>query len=127
MASSPIPHDGPGGPADQTLRVWLEDYGPALRRYFEKRVNPAEAEDMVQDVFLSLQVRDGGDQPRQGLSVPGGPERPRPSSLQLSVSRSDHDPERRGDRRTFARTHIDGEAGVGQTAGRARESAAAIT
>jgi|SRR5215217_14222 len=59
MASSPIPHDGPGGPADQTLRVWLEDYGPALRRYFEKRVNPAEAEDMVQDVFLSLQVRGG--------------------------------------------------------------------
>ena len=32
-------------------------YGPALRRYFQKKVGPSEAEDLVQDVFLSLQVR----------------------------------------------------------------------
>lgn len=52
--------DGPGQGPDETLRAWVEEYGPALRRYFEKRVDPAEAEDMVQDVFLSLQVRGGG-------------------------------------------------------------------
>ena len=32
-------------------------YGSALRRYFAKRVPPAEAEDLVQDVFLAMQVR----------------------------------------------------------------------
>lgn len=32
-------------------------YAPALRRYFAKRVPPAEAEDLVQDVFLAMQVR----------------------------------------------------------------------
>ena len=42
------------------MRAWVEAYGPALRRYFEKRVPPAEAEDLVQDVFLSMQVRGRG-------------------------------------------------------------------
>lgn len=32
-------------------------YGPALRRYFQKKVGAAEADDLVQEVFLSLQVR----------------------------------------------------------------------
>lgn len=29
-------------------------YGPALRRYFQRRANPADAEDLVQDVFVRL-------------------------------------------------------------------------
>lgn len=35
----------------------MTEYGPALRRYFQKKVGPNEAEDLVQDVFVSLQVR----------------------------------------------------------------------
>ena len=46
---------------DEDLRAWSLEFGPALRRYFEKRVTPAEAEDLVQDVFLSMQVRGGGE------------------------------------------------------------------
>ncbi|WP_172448493.1 RNA polymerase sigma factor [Caulobacter mirabilis] len=53
------PMDDPGSDMDRTMQAWLVDYGPALRRYFEKRASPAEAEDMVQDVFLSLQIRGG--------------------------------------------------------------------
>lgn len=53
--------DAPDNRRDDDLRVWIEEYGPALRRYFEKRVTPAEAEDLVQDVFLSMQVRGGAD------------------------------------------------------------------
>lgn len=45
--------------ADEQARLgaWMADYGPALRRYFAKRVPPAEAEDLVQDVFVAMQVR----------------------------------------------------------------------
>ena len=32
-------------------------YGPALRTYFRKKVGPAEAEDLVQDVFVAMQAR----------------------------------------------------------------------
>ena len=42
---------------DAELRAWVAEYGPALRRYFQKRAPPAEAEDLVQDVFLAMQVR----------------------------------------------------------------------
>lgn len=45
--------------ADGDVRAWLTQYGPALRRYFLKKVGPAEAVDLVQEVFLSLQVRGG--------------------------------------------------------------------
>lgn len=53
--------DGPPGRPDEEPRAWVDEYGPALRRYFEKRVPPAEAEDLVQDVFLSMQIRGGAD------------------------------------------------------------------
>jgi RNA polymerase sigma factor (sigma-70 family) len=43
--------------ADGEVRAWMAQYGPALRRYFLKKVGPNEAEDLVQEVFLSLQVR----------------------------------------------------------------------
>lgn len=58
------PRHREGAPEDRRgdeLRVWIEEYGPALRRYFEKRVTPAEADDLVQDVFLSMQVRGGAE------------------------------------------------------------------
>ena len=48
------------GPED--LRAWMVQYGPALRRYFMKRASAAEAEDLVQDVFLSMQARGVGAQ-----------------------------------------------------------------
>ncbi|HEX6866794.1 MAG TPA: sigma-70 family RNA polymerase sigma factor [Caulobacteraceae bacterium] len=53
--------DPAGAPAGPDMRAWIDEYGPALRRYFEKRVTPAEAEDLVQDVFLSMQVRGGAE------------------------------------------------------------------
>jgi RNA polymerase sigma factor (sigma-70 family) len=34
-------------------------YGPALRRYFLRRANASDADDLVQDVFLSLQTKRG--------------------------------------------------------------------
>ncbi len=61
MASPPRTPDDPAKGSDEMLRAWIKEYGPALRRYFEKRVPPADAEDMVQDVFLSLSVRGGGE------------------------------------------------------------------
>ena len=62
MATPPQrPDRAPAPQAGEALRAWAEDYGPALRRYFEKRVPPAEAEDLVQDVFLSMQVRGQAD------------------------------------------------------------------
>ncbi len=35
----------------------MVQYGPALRRYFQKKVTASEAEDLVQDVFLAMQSR----------------------------------------------------------------------
>jgi RNA polymerase sigma factor (sigma-70 family) len=43
----------------EELGVWMAQYGPALRRFFRRRVGPAEAEDMLQDVFLAMSVRRG--------------------------------------------------------------------
>ena len=42
---------------DEDIRAWMVQYGPALRRYFLRKVGPNEAEDLVQEVYLSLQVR----------------------------------------------------------------------
>lgn len=42
---------------DEDLRAWLLQYGPALKRYFLRRASPADADDLVQDVFLRLQAR----------------------------------------------------------------------
>jgi RNA polymerase sigma factor (sigma-70 family) len=43
--------------AAEQVRAWTGQYGPALRRYFMKKVGPNEADDLVQEVFLSLQLR----------------------------------------------------------------------
>jgi len=39
------------------VRAWVIQYGPALRRYFLRRAEPADVDDLVQDVFLRLQAR----------------------------------------------------------------------
>lgn len=39
------------------LHAWMLAYGPALRTYFRKKVGAAEAEDLVQEVFLAMQAR----------------------------------------------------------------------
>ena len=45
---------------EEDLSAWMVEYGPALRRYFERRIGTSEAEDLVQDVFLHLQARSEG-------------------------------------------------------------------
>ena len=41
----------------EDLEAWMLRYGPGLKRYFQKRVNAAEAEELVQDVFLAMHRR----------------------------------------------------------------------
>jgi RNA polymerase sigma factor (sigma-70 family) len=62
MAYSPKPPltelapDGPvSGGGD--LHALAMQYGPALRRYFARRANAADIDDLVQEVFLSMQSR----------------------------------------------------------------------
>ena len=43
--------------SDQRMAAWMAEYGPALRRYFGRSVGAGEAEDLVQEVFLAMQVR----------------------------------------------------------------------
>ena len=43
--------------SDRRMAVWMAEYGPALRRYFGRSVGAGEAEDLVQEVFLAMQVR----------------------------------------------------------------------
>lgn len=62
MASSPKPPlpsaqaDG-DATAGADLRAWMVQYGPALRRYFLRRADGADVDDLVQEVFLNLQAR----------------------------------------------------------------------
>lgn len=44
-------------PEGDNLHAWMVQYGPALRRYFMRRASSADVDDLVQDVFLMLQVR----------------------------------------------------------------------
>jgi RNA polymerase sigma factor (sigma-70 family) len=39
------------------LRAWMVAYGPPLRRFLRRRVSDAEAEEMVQEVFLAIHAR----------------------------------------------------------------------
>jgi RNA polymerase sigma-70 factor (ECF subfamily) len=57
MASPPLRPEGHAG--EDRLREWMTEYGPPLRRYFRRSVSAEEAEDLVQEVFLALQVRGG--------------------------------------------------------------------
>jgi len=60
MASPP---ERPPEPAPQSeIAAWMVTFGPGLRRYFHKRAGGAEAEDLVQEVFVRLHARAGGGQ-----------------------------------------------------------------
>jgi RNA polymerase sigma factor (sigma-70 family) len=48
---------GQEGGADEGLEAWMLRYGPGLKRYFQKRVSSAEADELVQDVFLAMHQR----------------------------------------------------------------------
>ncbi len=62
MASPPDPSQGPPAGLDrQEAQAWAVQYGPALRRFFGKRAGAAEAEDLMQEVFLRLQARASGE------------------------------------------------------------------
>ena len=39
---------------DRDLAGWMAEYGPGLRRYFSRRANAVDIDDLVQDVFLRL-------------------------------------------------------------------------
>lgn len=54
MHSTPVPDE-------DTLAAWAVRYGPALRRYFQKRISATEAEDLVQEVFLRMQTRSSAE------------------------------------------------------------------
>jgi len=58
MASPP---ERPPEPSPEVeLAAWMAAFGPGLRRYFVKRAGGAEAEDLVQEVFVRLQARAAG-------------------------------------------------------------------
>jgi RNA polymerase sigma factor (sigma-70 family) len=61
MAGARRPGKGrgpPGGPAPD-LAAWAATYSGRLRRYFARRAPPGDADDLVQDVFLRLQLAGG--------------------------------------------------------------------
>lgn len=41
---------------DRDIGAWMTAYGPGLRRYFSRRVDAADVDDLVQEVFLRLQT-----------------------------------------------------------------------
>jgi RNA polymerase sigma factor (sigma-70 family) len=53
--TEPMPGATMSGGED--LHAWVLQYGPALRRYFLRRANAADVDDLVQEVFLMLQAR----------------------------------------------------------------------
>lgn len=44
-------------PSEAEFRAWIAQYGPGLRRFFQRRTDPAEADDLVQEVFLAMHRR----------------------------------------------------------------------
>jgi RNA polymerase sigma factor (sigma-70 family) len=66
MAQPPRSDDnGAASLRQEQLSGWTVKYAPALRRYFEKRVGTNEAEDLVQEVFLAMQVRGAIEEPEK--------------------------------------------------------------
>lgn len=61
MKATPAQPPMPRPAASGEVRRWLEQYGPALRRYFRRRAGAAEAEDLVQEVFIRLVARSQGE------------------------------------------------------------------
>lgn len=57
MCPPEAPMNKAAPPWRDEVALWAERYGPALRRYFLKKVTPPEADDLVQEVFAKLQAR----------------------------------------------------------------------
>jgi RNA polymerase sigma factor (sigma-70 family) len=57
MGAPPDPRAHDQAPLTEEVRGWAQQYGPALRRYFHKKVGATEADDLVQNVFLNIQAR----------------------------------------------------------------------
>jgi len=57
MGAPPDPFRTEAAPLSGEIQRWAQQYGPALRRYFQKKVSAVEAEDLVQNVFLNIQAR----------------------------------------------------------------------
>jgi RNA polymerase sigma factor (sigma-70 family) len=49
-------HNGGEGGSDPDLGALMVRFGPALRRYFGRRVRDGDVDDLVQDVFVRLQA-----------------------------------------------------------------------
>lgn len=47
--------------SDRDLAVWMTSYGPGLRRFFSRRVNDGDVDDLVQEVFLRMQSARSSD------------------------------------------------------------------
>jgi RNA polymerase sigma factor (sigma-70 family) len=58
----PTDSDRNAPPATPDLEAWLVQFGPGLRRYFTKRAGAADADDLVQEVFVRLHARAAGGQ-----------------------------------------------------------------
>ena len=43
-------------PRAHDLKSWMAEYGPGLRRFFARRLNEADVDDLVQDVFVRMQT-----------------------------------------------------------------------
>ncbi|WP_216361202.1 RNA polymerase sigma factor [Caulobacter mirabilis] len=54
-------------PQPDDLSGWVARYEPALRRYFQRKVGTSDADDLVQEVFMSLQVRSGSEAPIENI------------------------------------------------------------
>jgi RNA polymerase sigma-70 factor (ECF subfamily) len=57
MAPPIRPEEASADRSRERTAAWMAQYGPALRRYFRRSVGAGEAEDLVQEVFLAMQVR----------------------------------------------------------------------
>lgn len=57
MAPPIRPDEASADRSQERAADWMAQYGPALRRYFRRSVGAGEAEDLVQEVFLAMQVR----------------------------------------------------------------------
>ncbi len=51
--ADPVRDDQPPD-QDRDLAAWMTAYGPGLRRFFSRRANAVDVDDLVQDVFLRL-------------------------------------------------------------------------
>lgn len=52
--SDPAFETKPPGVVARDLAAWMSTYGPGLRRFFKRRANPSDVDDLVQDVFMRL-------------------------------------------------------------------------